>query len=335
MDQRLFDRAYGCLMGVAVGDAMGMPSSLMTPDEIHRQIGYIDRFLPAPPGHFIHDGLPAGSTTDDTAQTLAVARAIINDKGKVVPETVAREILDWAESVGALKEGALMLGPSSRTALKLLRDGVSPAEAGKFGETNGAPMRISPVGIIHPGDLYGAVADTELCCLPTHGTSVAISGAAAVSCAIASAMGGAGSPEEVVNAAVRGAELGATRGRAVAAPSIARRIQWAVDMALSRGDEVAACRDLYELVGTTVATTETVPVALALFALAGGDPIRTAILAANTGGDCDTVGAVACSIAGAYAGISAFPEETIHIIEQVNNLGMKDVALSLLGTLPG
>lgn len=191
------------------------------------------------------------------------------------------------------------------------------------------------VGIIHPGELYGAVADTELCCLPTHGTSVAISGAAAVSCAIASAMGGAGSPEEVVNAAVRGAELGATRGRAVAAPSIARRIQWAVDMALSRGDEVAACRDLYELVGTTVATTETVPVALALFALAGGDPIRTAILAANTGGDCDTVGAVACSIAGAYAGISAFPEETIHIIEQVNNLGLKDVALSLLGTLPG
>ena len=333
MNDALFERAYGCLTGVAVGDAMGMPSSLMTPDEIRRQIGRIDRFLPAPPGHFIHDGLPAGSTTDDTAQTLAVARAIIGDRGKVVPESVAREILAWAESIGALDEGALVLGPSSLTALRLLRDGVPPAEAGKSGETNGAPMRISPVGIIHPGDLHGAVADAELCCLPTHGTSVAISGAAAVSCAIASAMGGGTSLEQVIRAAMRGADLGATRGRVVAAPSIARRIEWAVDLALSARDESRACQDLYDLVGTTVATSETVPAALALFALAGGDPMKAAVLAANTGGDCDTVGAIAGSVAGAFAGIAAFPSEVIDTIERVNRLDLRAIAAALVETV--
>jgi len=327
---RLFARAYGCLMGVAVGDAMGMPSSLLSPAEIRRQIGEIDRFLPAPPGHFIHDGLPAGSTTDDTAQTVAVARAIIGDRGKVRPESVAREVLAWAQSVGALEEGALILGPSSLAALRRLKDGVPPAEAGQNGETNGAPMRISPVGIIHPGDIPGAVDDAELCCLPTHGTSVAISGAAAVAAAIAAAMGGAAATEEVVRAAVRGAELGERRGRPTATPSVARRIEWAVSLAPPGRDEAAVRRDLYELVGTTVATTETVPTALAVFNYTGGDPMRTALLAANLGGDCDTVGAIACSVAGAFAGIEAFPPETVELIERVNRLGLRDIASGLV-----
>lgn len=329
-DSKLFKHAYGCLAGVAVGDAMGMPSSLMTPCEIRSQIGRIEWFLPAPEGHYIHDGLAAGSTTDDTAQTLAVAQAVISDKGKVVPESVAREILAWAESIGALEEGALVLGPSSMRALSLLKKGVPAAEAGKFGETNGAPMRISPMGIINAGDLAGALDDTELCCLPTHGTSVAISGAAAVSCGIAKALACPESIEEIVDAAVRGAEQGATRGRVVAAPSIAKRIQWAVDLALAEDSEDAACEVLYDLVGTTVATTETVPIAFALFVLADGDPMKTAILAANLGGDCDTIGAIACSIAGAYSGITAFPDEAVQIVEEVNGLDLKGVTIELL-----
>ncbi len=236
-DSKLFKHAYGCLAGVAVGDAMGgMPSSLMTPCEIRSQIGRIEWFLPAPEGHYIHDGLAAGSTTDDTAQTLAVAQAVISDKGKVVPESVAREILAWAESIGALEEGgALVLGPSSMRALSLLgKKGVPAAEAGKFGgETQrGGAHAYKPMGIINAGgDPAGALDDTELCCLPTHGTSVAISGAAAVSCGIAKALACPESIEEIVDAAGPGGaeQGGATRGRVVAAPSIAKRIQWAVD----------------------------------------------------------------------------------------------------------
>lgn len=94
-----------------------------------------------------------------------------------------------------------------------------------------------------------------------------------------------------------------------------------------------ACQDLYELVGTTVATSETVPAALALFALAGGDPMKTAVLAANTGGDCDTVGAIAGSVAGAFAGIAAFPSEVIETIERVNRLDLRAIAAALVETV--
>ena len=328
MKDKLAAGVYGSLMGVAVGDAMGMPSSLLSPGEIREQLGVITGFLAAPPGHLTHAGLPAGSVTDDTGQTVAVAKAIIAEKGKVVPETIAGEILNWARQGGFLAPESMILGPSSRAALLQLGNGVPAAKAGMFGETNGAAMRISPVGLIHPGNVEGAVADTELCCLPTHGTSVAISGAAAISAAIATALTADTSLAQIVTAAKRGADLGTALGRRVAAPSISRRIDWALGM-IASGDEEGAARDLYELVGTTVAITETVPVAMALLILAGGDPMKTALLAANLGGDCDTVGAIACSIAGAYAGINAFPDPIIEQIEEVNRLGLEDIARAL------
>lgn len=135
-------------------------------------------------------------------------------------------------------------------------------------------------------------------------------------------MGGASSTEDVIRAAVRGAELGAARGRATPGPSVARRIECAVGLALAGGDEA------------TVATAETVPSALAVFAYTDGDPMKTALLAANLGGDCDTVGAIACSVAGAFAGVSAFPADAIGLIEQVNKLGLKELARDLLELLP-
>lgn len=44
MTNKLPEKIYGCLMGVAVGDAMGMPSSLLTRAEIKEQLGCIDGF---------------------------------------------------------------------------------------------------------------------------------------------------------------------------------------------------------------------------------------------------------------------------------------------------
>ena len=63
----LKDKIYGSLLGVAAGDAMGMPSSLLAPEEINRLFpDGIHDFLPAPEGHLIHDKMVAGQVTDDT-----------------------------------------------------------------------------------------------------------------------------------------------------------------------------------------------------------------------------------------------------------------------------
>jgi ADP-ribosylglycohydrolase len=53
--------------------------------------------------------------------------------------------------------------------------------------------------------------------------------------------------------------------------------------------------------------------------MAGGDPWRTALLAANLAGDADTTGAIAGGIAGALHGPAAFPSDAIALITTVNS----------------
>ncbi|WP_448595249.1 ADP-ribosylglycohydrolase family protein, partial [Thermoflexus hugenholtzii] len=75
---------------------------------------------------------------------------------------------------------------------------------------------------------------------------------------------------------------------------------------------------LYETVGSTLATTEAVPAAFGILAMAEGDPIRAAIYAAALSGDADTVGAIACAIAGAWQGIAAFPSALLRQLDEAN-----------------
>jgi ADP-ribosylglycohydrolase len=52
--------------------------------------------------------------------------------------------------------------------------------------------------------------------------------------------------------------------------------------------------------------------------MAEGDPVETAIYAAALSGDADTVGAIACAIAGAWQGVDVIPFEHIETLRQAN-----------------
>ncbi len=317
------DKILGCFYGVALGDAMGMPGELWPRAQVLDHFGRIDRFLPGPDGHFVVDGFVAGQVTDDTQQTLMLAEAIIAEDGDVVPETVARHLVAWADRVGA-SEGSF-LGPSSARAIDRLRNGESLWETGRTGETNGAAMRIAPVGLVsHVRELEDLVDRVEASAAMSHRTDVAISGAAAIAAAVAEAVeadpADPAAIDRVVDAALAGARAGAQRGVAVVAPSIARRIELAVSLVRAASDDDAALRDLYEVAGASVATTDTVPTAIALFVLANGNPHRSALLSANLGGDTDTIGAIVGSICGAFSGIAAIPADLRAKLDEVNEL---------------
>ena len=55
------DRARGALYGLAIGDALGMPTQLMSHEEVAACFGVLDGFREAPADHLIAAGLPAGS----------------------------------------------------------------------------------------------------------------------------------------------------------------------------------------------------------------------------------------------------------------------------------
>ena len=73
-----------------------------------------------------------------------------------------------------------------------------------------------------------------------------------------------------------------------------------------------------------------VPAAFGLVRLAGGDPWRAGLLAANIGDDTDTIGAIACAMAGACAGAGSIPAEARRVLEAANRLELDEVAEGLL-----
>ncbi len=325
---RLVDRATGALYGVALGDAMGMPSELWPRAQVREHFGEITGFLPGPPGHFIVDGFAAGQVTDDTQQTVMLAEAIIASDGQLDGELVGRHLVAWAERTAALEAGNF-LGPSSARAIKALQAGVPAAEAGRRGDTNGAAMRIVPVGILCPsGDMGALVDQVEAACLPSHATNIAIAGASMIAAAVAAAIDGA-DLEHVLACSLRACDAGMDRGNRLPGASLRRRTEWALERVATGGPVQDVLDDLYDIVGSGVATTEAVPTALALVRLAQGEPLRAALLAANLGGDTDTIGAMCGGVCGAYQGVSGIPESHRTTLERVNELDLAPLARRL------
>lgn len=325
------DRALGALLGLAVGDALGMPTQLLPRETVVDRYGpVLARFEPAPADHPLAAGLRAGTVTDDTEQAVLLGRLLVDSAGRVDPAELARRLLAWEDGVRA--RGSLdLLGPSTRRALADLAAGADPADAGRFGDTNGAAMRIAPVGVATPvsaGRLPSLVDAVVAASALTHNTSVALAGASAVAAAVSAGVDGADVPT-AVDVAVRAAAEGARRGRWVAAADVGARVRWAVDTVAGRTDD-QALELVHRLVGTSLATQESVPAAFALLSLHPGDPWHTCLLAASVGGDCDTIAAIAGAVAGACAGAAAFPADAARTVSEVNALDLTGLARDLL-----
>jgi ADP-ribosylglycohydrolase len=306
-------RARGALYGLAIGDALGMPTQMLSRAEIAgRYGGMLTGFEPAPPGHPIAAGQPAGSVTDDTEQAVLLGRLLVKGGGAIDPREFAAALLAWERTMA--ERGSLdLLGPSTKRAVAAILAGTPPDEAGRYGDTNGAAMRITPVGIACHSRAADLVDQVVAASRVTHNTGIALAGAAAVAAAVRAGVAGAG-VADATGQAVEAAREAGQRGHWVAGADVAARIEWAVD--LVRGFAEAEAADvIYTLVGTSLATQESVPAAFAVLAAVPADPWRACLLAASLGGDCDTIAAMAGAIAGACHGVGAFPADAIATID--------------------
>lgn len=351
-DTDLLPQASGCLAGVAIGDAMGLPTQFLTPRIIREEYGWIEEFQSAPEWHPYGDS-PAGSITDDTEQTLALSEMITASNGFFSAEDVGSTLLSWAESRDLL--GTQHTGPSTGKALQAINEGKDPERTGLTGVTNGASMRISPVGIIHPltndGEADELIEDVQTICTPTHNTPIGIAGATAVAAAIGICLGSySTTPEQVVHKALdiankamenmdqhlpsivdHSSEFTMELLQGKISPSLNKRVELALDV-VSDGEEDGQklISELYKVIGAGVDTIESVPTSLAIFVASHGDPMKAVRLGANIGGDTDTIASISGAISGAYAGINAFPEPYREQVQEQNGIDINGYARELI-----
>ncbi|MER9426500.1 ADP-ribosylglycohydrolase family protein [Mesorhizobium sp. M0317] len=324
----ILDRAMGALVGGALGDALGMPTQLLSPARIAELYGHVEDFVAPFADHPVSKGLVAGTVTDDTEQALLLGRILVESGDRFDHARWVNALLDWEREVKA-RGSYDLLGPSTKRAIDAINDGVPAEEAGSRGDTNGAAMRIAPVGIMMPLEPLDAfVAKVAETCRATHNTSIAIASAAAVAAAASHGVAG-GDWRAASDSAVAAARRGARLGHWVTGGDIAARIAWAQE--LVRGKTMRDAIGLItDLVGTGVASQESVPAAFAVLEVAQGDPWQAAIISANLGGDTDTIGAIASGMAGACVGFSQLPQQHIARLVGIDMAEVRSLAEDLL-----
>ncbi len=314
------DRAASCLWGGAVGDAMGKASEGYSPARILEIYGKRLRGFVEPVQPLSQFAWRKGEITEDTRQTLAVAEGIL-EKGEVDQLTVSRRLLA-CDPKG--------VGTSSRLFHFILSGDIG--HVASKGSGTGAATRVAPVGLVDTTkELSELVEDVVKTTTMTHGGRVGIAGACAVAAAVSAAVEGwpAG---YVMLQALQAAKLAEGYGCPDNLPSVASRIQTAIDLASK-----FTGNDLWERVDSEIgwgfSANQAVPAAL-IAACTLLNAKEAILLAVNRGGDADAVAGIAGSVAAAINPLS-LPRKWIEIVSTVNKLDLDTLARQLVQLRPG
>ncbi|NUP46221.1 MAG: ADP-ribosylglycohydrolase family protein [Catenulispora sp.] len=308
--------ATGSLFGLAYGDSMGKPTEFRRFEEIVREYG------PAGPSD-----LPEGAlVTDDTQMALAVAEALLEQPAGRDPEpepliaSLTKHFVAWAHS----PENNRAPGMTCLRACGGLAQGRPWTEATQRGSKGcGANMRVTPVGLVPglPEDTAAGIAQVQAAL--THGHATALAASDLTAFATRWLLAGM-APADLVPAlrercreqrsVYQGTWLGDDLWRVPGRESPQDFIAHGWDDCAAVLDRLAAAlvrpepeADPCLATGEGWIAEEALATALLCFLMHPDEPVRALGRAAATGGDSDSIAALAGAFAGARLGMAAFP----------------------------
>jgi ADP-ribosylglycohydrolase len=292
----------GCILGLAIGDALGMPTEF-----ISSMGGIRSKFGVEGVTDFAAGDWPAGHFTDDTQMTLALAEGLLaagpDASVDALMEEVAREFIAWNEGpVG----GHRAPGRTCRAGCRNLADGADWRDAGVANSKGcGSAMRAAPIGLMWPGD-YERIREVGIAqSRATHGHPCALAGSVAVGALVSMALEG-GRPEGMLERVI---DLTAD-----ISDEFVEQMR-TVSRALECDSE-----DAWTLLGEAWIAEEAVAGALYCFLRSPDDYRATVLCGANTVGDSDSLACIAGAISGACNGADAIPTDWRERVERAEKL---------------
>ncbi len=263
-----FLRATGALVGLAIGDALGAPLEGQPPPA--RKVTEMEDSGKS--------GRRAGRYTDDTGQALAVADSLASCHGFSAEDMMERLLSGYLRDPG-------VYGPTSARVFELVLSGMEPTEVARYvhrlngsSRSNGSVMRGPPIGIFYAGPMVEACS--EACARLTHYDPV--NGACSAFL------------NRMVSDLSRGCPKETAYSRAL------RRC---------RDPEVLSLLADYRHAEPVASLDAVLATHAAVSLFMGGRSFEEILVTAvNLGGDTDTVGAMAGSLAGACYGLPSIPE---------------------------
>ena len=311
MANEIFDAVYGCLIGGAIGDALGAPVENWHYEDIRERYGKVRELLP----HAHGAGLP-GSITDDSTLRHYMCLAIVEKGGRITPDDYARV---WLEDLNPER-----LFHTERMVLEKLRLGMNPWETGR-GQlpADAAIMSIAPVGIVNAADPSQAYQDA-FCIASIHQDGLERDAAATAASGFAAAF----APDATVESVLETMEERCTQ-------EVRRLVSMALDLARESPTVDAFVEGFYATMldrsfpvppgeqwdgehSPAPTSREVLPAVVGVFRLCDGDVERCIVEGASLGRDADTIASVVGALAGALRGADAIRADWVEQCEVAN-----------------
>ena len=282
------DRYRGCLVGLAVGDAIGAPFEGLPSSYIYESFGLGRNIVSKPPVDELF-------YTDDTQMMISVAETLIKH-GEIVTETLCRNFVDNYQENRGYGAGCRKILDAMATGGDWRELTTSLFPGGSYG--NGAAMRVAPVGLMFGDDRERLMEQSRLSAMPTHVHPLGIEGAILIAAAVGHIIREPEYDKEAFYADLK-------------TYAADEEYQWLLGVAekLEPGDTMLAS------LGNSLEAHRSVVTAIACFTIEPDSYEGVIGRAISLGNDTDTIAAMAGAICGAHLGIDAIPKHLIDICE--------------------
>lgn len=301
MTHTLSDAVYGCLIGGAVGDALGAAVEGWTHERIEEKYGTLEEFKQY---YMPYSKTDPGTVTSDTALRQYLCLAITEANGRVYPPQFAEVLRQH------LNQDRVWI--NEEIVVKKISAGLNPWDIGRGTiPDNKMTGAITPIGIVNAGNPGQAYQD-GLTIASMMQESPHRHASATVAAGIAEAVTPKATVDSVTKTMLEESTGTITRG---------------IDMALGFAENSQSVDELVEILYErfldwqwpavqwdrekyragelfSASPIETLPVAVAILAVCDGHVNRSIIEGVNYGRDSDAVATVTGSIAGALHGAS-------------------------------
>ena len=287
------NRYEGCLVGLAVGDALGATLEFKAPGSFAPLIDMVGdgAFGPKP-----------GQWTDDTSMALCLADSLVSCQGFDPADQMQRYLAWYRHGLWSSTGYCFGIGGTVLQALNKFERTKEPycGSSDPYSAGNGSLMRLAPVAMVYAGapeklDEYAALSSRT-----THAALTAIDACRYYAVLIAGALRG------IEKESLLSANFSLIPGlweKKPLHPEIAE---------IAAGSFKLRQPPQIEGAGFVVRALEA-----ALWAFNRSNDFRSGcLLAANLGDDADTTAAIYGQLAGAYYGLAGIPEEWIDLLSQ-------------------
>lgn len=336
------NKILGALIGAAAGDAMASATDGRSYGEILEVYGAEVRDFIKPVAGSQASGREAGQFTDAFSIPLFLVNEIINEEGRMNTAIGKAALKKW----GQTEYFTRFAGMTTKKVVNELNAAETNdlwAFSGHLGSklfkghyyalsSNGAACKAFVPGLFNPGNRSGAIRDCVELTMASHDDPLSISGACAVSAAVAACFEKDSTIFSVVSAAVDGSVEGEKAGRArddvwdYPGPSTTRRLGLAQQVALKNAGSDKAASELRDIIGCGPEVAETVPLSFGLLIARKNKPLEAIYDAVNIGDETCAAAVVTGALTGALYGPEVFPESWKETVERQNEVDLTSLA---------